>query len=717
MPNLLATNPGAYFQTRSGIFVSDANAMLYGVPTGQSFIDLIEQGCIPLDGGKDLSSGIANILNFKFAGENDYSNAFTRALATGFPVVIPYNGGVPYSIGVSYAIQSNTFIYGVGGRPTIHQTKVGRLFNVTGQSNVYIQDIIIDGNKSVVTAGPPIDFETGSFDCQVKNVQFLNCSREIRIFSGSNNIRVEDCQLLNSGQFGIQIDGSTTWGNVVTGCYIDNCASFGIILTNGCYKNEISRNRCYRNGIELIGVTYACWGNRIIGNHSEGTGDNGISITGYQNVCTGNTCIGNANTGIYCYGYNNTISGNFCKNNGQSGGSAWSGISVIPGFGGRGQYNTIVGNTCVDDQLSPTQSYGVQIGANVYPVWTSGGNITQGYYFFGTNVYQGSGTGTAGTTPPTHTSGTVSDGNISWTYLYTGPTNLGAIYNIVAENSCTGNSVKDHADLSANNNTLTGRDHMVRGGASAIRFSANSTPNGNVTGNPGDLAMVVNQAIGMPYFKSSGINSNTGWLPVGAALSGSLASRPTASDGDGLQYWNTDSNRLQISKNGTWLDVATGTPSPDLIAFDYNFGTQTYKESGSSVSLATHFHISRNQTAYLRSAYPSNTITSFSANNARIDPGGRGLFVGSLNLVNYFLNSAAPATQSISLAAGTYYLDIIGSGSATLSGGPTGTATDQNPVAFTLGGTTSVTVTISGSPAHVNLLSGPAGMVDRKSVV
>lgn len=64
---------------------------------------------------------------------------------------------------------------------------------------------------------------------------------------------------------------------------------------------------------------------------------------------------------------------------------------------------------------------------------------------------------------------------------------------------------------------------------------------------------------------------------------------------------------------------------------------------------------------------------------------------------NSLLNSTAPVTQTVSLVAGSYILWIEGAGSCVLSGGPTGTATAGSPVTFTLGSTTSVTFTISGS--------------------
>lgn len=53
--------------------------------------------------------------------------------------------------------------------------------------------------------------------------------------------------------------------------------------------------------------------------------------------------------------------------------------------------------------------------------WTTNSPFSaNAYCFYNGNYYQTSGGGTTGATPPTHTSGTVSDGGVSWTY-YAGP--------------------------------------------------------------------------------------------------------------------------------------------------------------------------------------------------------------------------------------------------------------------------------------------------------
>jgi len=73
---------------------------------------------------------------------------------------------------------------------------------------------------------------------------------------------------------------------------------------------------------------------------------------------------------------------------------------------------------------------------------------------------------------------------------------------------------------------------------------------------------------------------------------------------------------------------------------------------------------------------------------------------------NYLLNSATPATQTVSLTANTYTLWITGAGSVALSGGPTGTATAGAPVTFTLASTTSVTFTITGTVSFFQCENG-----------
>lgn len=59
-------------------------------------------------------------------------------------------------------------------------------------------------------------------------------------------------------------------------------------------------------------------------------------------------------------------------------------------------------------------------------VWVASTPVSYpAYRLYGDNVYLCTASGTTGTTPPTHTSGTVSDGNVSWKYLNTRATFIG----------------------------------------------------------------------------------------------------------------------------------------------------------------------------------------------------------------------------------------------------------------------------------------------------
>lgn len=51
------------------------------------------------------------------------------------------------------------------------------------------------------------------------------------------------------------------------------------------------------------------------------------------------------------------------------------------------------------------------------PTWVTGESVTSGdYRFYNGNYYTASTTGTTGATPPTHTTGSVTDGTITWAY-------------------------------------------------------------------------------------------------------------------------------------------------------------------------------------------------------------------------------------------------------------------------------------------------------------
>ncbi len=90
---------------------------------------------------------------------------------------------------------------------------------------------------------------------------------------------------------------------------------------------------------------------------------------------------------------------------------------------------------------------------------------------------------------------------------------------------------------------------------------------------------------------------------------------------------------------------------------------------------------------------------------------GQGLLIEE-GRTNYLLNSTAPATQTTgSLSTGTYTLWVIGGGTATVAAGTAtisggGSATSGTPLIFTVSGSGTVVVTVSGSLSFFQLEKG-----------
>jgi len=138
---------------------------------------------------------------------------------------------------------------------------------------------------------------------------------------------------------------------------------------------------------------------------------------------------------------------------------------------------------------------------------------------------------------------------------------------------------------------------------------------------------------------------------------------------------------------GNYLQTGILPFNPNI---DLNFATGIY------------FGVSGSPTSFLTTARATvgmavdsgGNWTSFAANQPRIT--NLGLLVEEAR-TNLFLNSQAPATQTITVANGSVYtVSVYGNATLTLSGAATGTVTQGNPLTFTAS-TTSLTVTVSGA--------------------
>lgn len=518
-------------------------------------------------------SNVADVLSLFQLGDPDYSAALGRAIATGLPILFRYNGGTPYALGTGVSLPAHCNIFSDGPFANVTKTVASTLFTVA------VTDVSIKGlNISCAgSAGHCIDINAGDH-VTLEDVSIDQPAGDCILIRGaSHHVTVRRGASTNAGLHGVDIQGPC-FKNVVTGREFGGNTGFGIILTgsttsvgSGPFDNELSFNKCYSNGLELIGVTYESHHNRIIGNHAEGTGDNGISVTGYQNTITGNVCQLNAHSGIHLYGHDNACSGNMCRNNGQesltSHSTAWMGIALTPAFGGSAFNNTVSGNVCVDDQAVKTQGYGIHATQSAEVAWAAG--VVTGIracVFNGLNVYIATSAGTTGVTPPTHTSGTVSDGGVNWLYVHSvapGETSLGAAQNAITGNSTTGNSQYNERDDSACSNSFMG------GSNSPFRGWRNQGPIGNATGILGDVIVRTRSAnayLAMYVSQADAVTPNNFvWYPFQPRAVNSTAGRPGGVSGlglgfEGAQFFDTTKNQFQISGGGAygggkWLDA------------------------------------------------------------------------------------------------------------------------------------------------------------------
>lgn len=367
-------------------------------------------------------------------GVTDNSTAFQAAASSGQRVLIPYTP-LPYYIATYPQMANRTEFIGTGS-PTI---KCGlRGFSASSVSDILVEGITFD--YSAGASAPPV-YMSSCTRIRVLRCKFISPKGNLTIINGSTDCEVEDSYFQDCSTSIILLSGVTTRRNRIRRNRIHNSVGFGIWLDDSTNQNLIEGNTTILNGLEMVGITQGCFENRIIGNHVEGCGDNGISVSGYRNTVVGNVVKGNAFRGIFLWGDHNTVTGNVCLNNGSGLASARSGIGISHGFGGSGQHNTVVGNVCYDDQASPVQEYGVRI-SNVAqnPVWTASQTISSSYLYryYGLNLYKASAAGTTGATPPTHTTGTVSDGAVSWTYLRSFDTVASPSFNIISGNDATG---------------------------------------------------------------------------------------------------------------------------------------------------------------------------------------------------------------------------------------------------------------------------------------
>lgn len=356
---------------------------------------------------------------------NDDTSAFNAALAAvsalggGTVAIIPT--GSAYKITSTVAIPSNITLIGFGtAEVRIVSGATATIFRMSSATNAVIDGVVIDGNAASVPTGQPTVELTGCTDSGLKNC-IINDGADnqngcVIVTGASTGCFVTDNKINDSLGSGIGLTGSLVQHCEIMRNEIERSDAFGIFLGGGPSRNKISYNSCKDSGLELIGITSECSYNVVNGNLAESSGDNGISITGSHNTVVGNLCLNSRLSGIGVYGSFNTVTGNTCLNSNQVA-TTNPGILVQAAFGGTAQFNNVTGNVLDDDQSSPTQFQGLRVLTNSYTAWANGVSKSIGDYVFnGLNVYRATTAGTTGASAPVHTSGSVSDGGVTWEY-------------------------------------------------------------------------------------------------------------------------------------------------------------------------------------------------------------------------------------------------------------------------------------------------------------
>jgi hypothetical protein len=289
--------------------------------------------------------------------------------------------------GVGLKLRSNLRIYGVG---TI-KYKGGQAGNLAVMAsitdtieNCHIEGITIDGNKANLNAG-----------ASVSNA----------VMFGAKNCSYINVKSIDASYCGLMFRGAGTENNIIERCNVTNSSYIGI--------------QCQNHNIV-----------KILHNTVRDSGDNGIDIEGNDSAG------GLLNRG---YGKQIIVQGNVI-NNANSGIFVESAGEVI--VNSNHVYNTNVG-AFINRINSGSYMNGITSNHFINMPWQSGVAYKVGDRIVtGSKLYECTVAGTA-SVAPSHTSGTASDGTLTWKWLRTFPSNYGMRFNNnVGDGQVVGNQIR-----------------------------------------------------------------------------------------------------------------------------------------------------------------------------------------------------------------------------------------------------------------------------------
>lgn len=500
--------------------------------------------------------------------------ALTSAASLGFALVVP--DGKSIRITSTLAAVTGGRLVGSGRRGGSvlrldTSTATQHVISGSSVSDFGIVGMTIDGGYGGGhTAGSGVRL-IGSTDCLIEGNFFRNVPDNtvlIRDASVRCTVRNNHFEIGYGGAGHIYLLTDVT-DTLIEGNFFEDSFGGCIWLSGRVLRTRIVNNECAQSTYELIGIRYDCELGEIIGNVARRAGDNGISVTGSGFTVAGNVCVENDHAGITVYGSHNTVTGNICRDNGKAGLSQYGGLQLMAAWGAVCANNTITGNIVErKNGLASEQYYGIRFFTKSYTDWATSQTIAVGdYRVVGPRLYVATTAGTTGATAPTHTTGTASDGAVTWSYL-----------DSFADSTCVpignrvgNNIVTEHAVGTLN--SLTGNDLFDRVGSRRTQIDADPW----VTATAvlfGDVRTSVASTGQLSRYRATTSGTTGATAPThtsGSASDGAVTwyylgttKAQTLSTAD--TYRKAYRTRVGVETNdsaGTFCDIIAGTGSPE----------------------------------------------------------------------------------------------------------------------------------------------------------
>lgn len=391
-------------------------------------------------------------------GVTDDTAALRAAFAAGGQVYIPAG---EYKVTSRIDGVSNSTITGAGRLRTkivFHPPAVLTSSNVilfSADSNVKLKGISINAQQGGSYQFGAAVKVTGCSNVEFEDVEIKNGADQNLLVENTTGFKVTDFYFYQAASENVYVNGSSVVG-FYNGMPEDSLSGFGIFVNNTTYffAEDV---RCTVSSKEMIGIRENCRYGIIRACYPKGTGDNGISVSGDYFTISNIISEGNYGSGLGVYGSFNTILNVVGINNNQGNTGHAGAVTLITGFGGEAFGNTISNVIGIDNQEVPTQLAAVSLTTNRYRLWSASGSYAAAeWVYYGSNIYQTAAGGTSGATPPTHTSGDVSDGGVTWTFKKTAKGNLRPSANTISGLYSSGNVYGEVYDQSGSYNTITG---------------------------------------------------------------------------------------------------------------------------------------------------------------------------------------------------------------------------------------------------------------------